>query len=147
MVGGGTMMTSRTVLFMLVVALLAACGQQATAPGEDRPPTDDTAANEQTVTNATSDSTGPAMGGVATGVVIDRAGQPVVGVLIEARSLDEPPQPVPELAVVTDGRGRYVWPLKPGRYELLAHADDRPSSPAQVEVTAGGTAQADLTVG
>jgi hypothetical protein len=142
------MMISRTVLFVLVVVLLAACGQESVASGGDPQQTDDaTVTNEQPVTNATSDPGGPPVGGTVTGVVVNGAGQPVNGVVIEAKSLDQPPQAIPEMVVVTDAQGRYMWPLKPGRYELAARAADRSSSTAQVVVTAGETAQANLTVG
>jgi protocatechuate 3,4-dioxygenase beta subunit len=56
------------------------------------------------------------------GVVRDAQGNPVRGVNVAMTSLDEPGNPVPELAVLTDERGRYRWPasVSPGRYELLA---------------------------
>jgi Carboxypeptidase regulatory-like domain len=147
--------SARMFSFAVLLVLLAACGQESVPPGGG--PIDDPNA---TVTNrppgpsgygSVDPSTGPgpgrAINGTAAGVVLDRSGQPVVGALVEPKSLDEPAKPIPELAVVTDAQGRYEWHLQPGRYELVARMGDRSSSAAPVVVTPGETAQADLTVG
>ena len=55
------------------------------------------------------------------GTVRDTSGRPVAGVLVEA--LAEPGSPpAPDLAVVTDGQGRFAWPLRSGTYQLKAGA-------------------------
>ena len=55
------------------------------------------------------------------GTVTDASGRPVGGVMLMVSSLAAPPLPVPELAVVTDARGHYVWHgLRPGPYAVSA---------------------------
>ena len=82
-----------------------------------------------------------------TGVVRDADGHPVHGVNVAMISLDEPANPVPELAVLTDEHGRYRWPasVPPGRYRLVVTAGQGTASTV-VDVPAGGTASADLTL-
>jgi hypothetical protein len=58
--------------------------------------------------------------GVA-GVVRDSTGRPVSGVMIDARAEGGSP-PVPELAILSDRQGRFMWPLQPGTYRLQAGA-------------------------
>jgi carboxypeptidase family protein len=145
------MPTARAALLavtLLAVTLLAACGQRPTAPAGDEPPPDDTAAaHEQTVTHTPGTDQAPAMGSAVAGQVVDAAGRPVAGAMVQPRSLDQPAKPVPELAVVTDGQGNFVWTLPPGRYELAARHGGRTSPPVQVDVTADATVQATLVLG
>lgn len=95
-----------------------------------------------------SDSGGPPGATTAratvTGVITDSAGRPVEGALVQPKSLDDPPHPVPELAVLSRPDGRYEWSLAPGRYEFAATKDDRVGTPVEVTAVAGGTAQLDL---
>jgi hypothetical protein len=86
---------------------------------------------ESPVTSDHGEATAP---GSVKGAVHSMDGRPVVAVMVVATSLDEPPRAVPEVAVVTDGDGRFEWPLKPGRYRLKA-------------TTPAGSATRDVTVG
>lgn len=95
-----------------------------------------------------SDSGGPPGATTAqatvTGVVSDAAGRPVDGALVQPKSLDDPPHPVPELAVLSGPDGRYEWRLAPGRYELTATKDGRVGTPAEVAAGADRAGRLDL---
>ncbi|WP_033430655.1 carboxypeptidase-like regulatory domain-containing protein [Saccharothrix syringae] len=78
---------------------------------------------------------------VIAGTVVDDAGRPVEGALVQPRSLDEPPLAVPELAVMSGPDGRYEWRLAAGRYEFTALKGERTGVPAEV-VAAPGTVDA-----
>lgn len=89
---------------------------------------------------------GPATTASATisGVVVDAGGRPVDGALVQPKSLDDPPRPVPELAVFSGPDGRYEWQLPAGRYEFSATKDTRTGTPSEVTAAAGGTEQLEL---
>ena len=52
------------------------------------------------------------------GRVTNGEGAPIAGTMVQAESLDEPKQAIPDLGVMTGEAGGYWWPLKPGRYRL-----------------------------
>ncbi|MFJ6672656.1 carboxypeptidase-like regulatory domain-containing protein [Actinosynnema sp. NPDC091369] len=110
---------------LIGVLALGACGGEAPTSDADTPP--------PTTARAT-----------VTGVVADSAGRPVAGALVQPRSLDSPPHPVPELAVLSDPDGRYEWRLTPGRYEFTATKDDRVGPASDVTTAAGRTDHLDL---
>ena len=85
--------------------------------------------------------------GVVTGVggmVRSSAGTPVTGALVVPVSADQPHQAVPEMAVVTDAEGRYVWSLRPGAYDVTVSADGHRPATRHVVVTEGQTAPLDF---
>ena len=76
---------------------------------------------DQPVGSGLAEEKGPAR--IAEGVVgrlVTPSGDPLVGARITARSLDRPAGPVPEIAILSDTDGRFTWPLRPGRYRLVA---------------------------
>lgn len=96
-----------------------------------------------------SDETGETVPGLrtgASGIVRGPGGQPVVGAMIVARSLDVPARPIPEIAILTNEQGSYAWPLRPGRYELTPMLDGKRGVPEEVSVEAGGVTRRDLTM-
>jgi hypothetical protein len=52
------------------------------------------------------------------GRVTSVEGAPIAGGIVQAESLDEPKQAIPDLGVMTGEDGGYWWPFKPGRYRL-----------------------------
>jgi hypothetical protein len=64
-------------------------------------------------------------------------GEPIVGAFVQARSLDDPAPPIPEIAIVTDEDGRYAWPLEPGRYQISVSSDGYRSARKSVSFRAG----------
>lgn len=58
------------------------------------------------------------MGEGLAGAVIDEAGAPIADVFVQVIPTDPAAGPVPEVAIITDDRGRYQWPLPPGRYAV-----------------------------
>jgi hypothetical protein len=42
--------------------------------------------------------------------------------VILPKSLDDPPRPVPEIAILTDEHGLYLWRLPPGAYRIHVSA-------------------------
>ncbi|WP_157118769.1 carboxypeptidase-like regulatory domain-containing protein [Azohydromonas lata] len=70
------------------------------------------------------------------GRVVDGAGRPVAGALIEARSLERPPRPLAEIGVLSGADGRFKWPLPAGtRAALRARLGDAVS--CERDATAG----------
>ncbi len=95
-----------------------------------------------------SDQKGPGPGirkGVA-GRVTTSDNLPVKGAFIQPRSLDDPSPPIPEIAILTDGNGRYMWPLFPGSYEILVTAQGCAPAAKQIVVEAGQVARLDFTL-
>lgn len=78
------------------------------------------------------------------GTVRNRAGRPVAQVFVQAVALGDTP-PVPEIAIFSDARGRFNWPLPPGRYRLTAEHGGRRAR-ADVTVPRSGQARQDLTL-
>jgi hypothetical protein len=74
------------------------------------------------------------------GTVRDGAGRPVSGVLVQAIAEPGSP-PAPELAVMTNNAGRFVWPLPPGNYRLSARG-----ASSQAVVTRGKISTLELIV-
>jgi hypothetical protein len=111
----------------MAATLLAACAGER-GPGAPQP--DDPV-------NPSVTAAGPASLGSVTGLVTDAAGKPLSGVLVQVSSLDNPPRPVPEIAITTDAAGHYTWSLQPGKYQL-----DAGGAKTIVTVTAGASVQA-----
>jgi hypothetical protein len=71
------------------------------------------------------------------GTVRDQAGNPLPEVFVQAVPVDPTAGPVPDIAIVTDAEGRYVWPLPPGRYQLSIAPATAASQTKEVVVEAG----------
>lgn len=71
-----------------------------------------------------------------TGRVRDRNGEPVEGAFVQVRSFHATGPPVPEIAILTDAHGKYVWPLSPGSYQVTVSADGYLKAAAMVTVEA-----------
>lgn len=81
------------------------------------------------------------------GTVRDEAGKPVAGALVVPRSLERVGPPIPELAILTDGSGRYAWPLRPGSYELVVTAEGHHVAQRRGSVTQGTLTTLDVVLG
>lgn len=66
------------------------------------------------------------------GRVVDNQNQPVANAFVQVAPIGDTPA-VPELAVFTDADGRFVWPLKPGRYRVSVR-DDKGQAARDVDV-------------
>jgi outer membrane lipoprotein-sorting protein len=64
-------------------------------------------------------------------------GKPISGVFVQAESLDEPAQRIPEMAITTDDDGHYLWPLSPGRYRISVSAEGYQPATQTATVEAG----------
>jgi hypothetical protein len=80
------------------------------------------------------------------GAVKAADGRPIMGAVIDAKSLDEPSPPIPERIVLSGADGRYFWPLLPGDYELRATATGYRTATARVRVGAGALTDADFAL-
>lgn len=112
--------------------MIAACDDAASGP--DRP------------VRSAGHATAPAE--IAQGVVgrvHNATGQPVAGARITAQSLDQPTRPIPEIAILSDADGRFVWPLRPGRYRLAAVVDGRELATEEATVEPGQVARVELS--
>jgi hypothetical protein len=112
------------------VVLVVACGQKA---GDERP----TTGTDPQATNVP---------GSLHGTVRTPDGKPVANALVAATSNDDPPAPVPELAIVTDDEGRYEWPLRPGRYRLTVDVAGIGKATGDTTIENGTEPVLDLTV-
>jgi len=74
--------------------------------------------------------------GVSEGVEgrVTASGQPLAGVSVQPRSLDEPAAAIPEMAVVSMDDGEYQWTLRPGEYEITFVLDGYQPATRQVTV-------------
>jgi hypothetical protein len=75
--------------------------------------------------------------GSVSGLATTTDGAPVAGALVQPRSLDEPSPPIPEIAILTNADGRFVWPLFAGNYELTVIAEGCQPVSQRVVVEAG----------
>jgi len=66
--------------------------------------------------------------------------------MVVPSAVGESTPPVPEIAVASDGQGRYAWRLMPGRYALVTHHDGRTSPSVLVSVAVAQRSTADLTL-
>ncbi len=162
-------LTVSRVVVLLVALLLAACGQpRVTQPATANPSDQGQPMSSSSQTAADAPSTlGPAAsvpggpdtavsgepgqpgraggGGVLQGQVTDSSGKPIAGVMVMPVSTDNPPQAVPEMAVMTNEEGRYEWTLTPGAYTLTFNAEGyapatqdvnvKPDQPTTLDVT------------
>ena len=56
---------------------------------------------------------------VLTGKVVDEQGNPVEDAMVMPSSRDNPPRPIPEIAVMTGAQGAFTWHLPgPGNYDI-----------------------------
>lgn len=113
-------------VLLIGVLALGACGRDTGSSDSGPPPSPTTAL------------------ATVSGVVVDADGRPVDGALVQPKSLDNPPQAVPELAVMSGPDGHYEWQLAAGRYEFSAIKDERTSTPSEITALAGGTEQVEL---
>jgi len=74
-----------------------------------------------------------------TGFVTTMDGRPIVEAWIQAKSLDKPTNPIPEIAIVTNKEGKYKWPLVAGKYEISVSIDNRQYANKVVTVKPGQT--------
>ena len=74
------------------------------------------------------------------------SGRPISGALIQPRSLDNHGPPIPEIAILTDDDGWYMWPLLPGMYEISVSAEGYQPVTQQVTVKAGRVVNVNLTL-
>lgn len=79
-----------------------------------------------------------------TGKVVDVQGRPVEGAMIEVKSLDASAPAIPEIAILSDSRGRYRWPLPPGAYEISVLAEGYRCTPRRAVVRSGRETRMDF---
>jgi uncharacterized membrane protein len=92
-------------------------------------------------------ATNNAAAGVVQGVqgrVVSADGKPIVGAVVDAKSLDG--AAVPEMLVVTDDDGRYLWALRPGEYEISVSAQGYETAAQRVTVRERTTTTLDFTL-
>jgi len=75
---------------------------------------------------------------------VTASGQPLAGVSVQPRSLDEPATAIPEMAVVSMDDGQYQWTLRPGEYEITFVLDGYQPATRQVTVQPRQAARLDV---
>lgn len=73
-------------------------------------------------------------------------GTPVAGVFVQAESLDEPAQRIPEMAITTNDDGHYLWPLSPGRYRITVSAEGHEPASQTATVESGRLTELSFTL-
>lgn len=102
----------RVTISVVCALILAACSGHAMSSNPDTP-----------VSSMDRMETESRRGEGISGRVTDAAGRPVAGASILAESVDHPPVPIPEILIVTNADGGYLWSsLFPGRYRLTVIA-------------------------
>lgn len=117
------MYRTRAIIIVMLALILAACGTEGasnTAPAGDSNTSGGTVERpggpDTSVSGQPGDPLGKPTGAVVEGIISDATGKPVAGTVVMPKSVDTPPQAVPEKAVFTDAQGRYQWVLSPGKY-------------------------------
>ena len=87
---------------------------------------------------------GPGIREGITGRVTNSSNLPVKGALVQPRSLEDPSPPIPEIAILTDGEGRYKWPLLPGNYEISVSFKGCQRAARRVKIEVGQEVQVDF---
>lgn len=82
----------------------------------------------------------------AAGRVTSTDGSPIAGAFVQAESLDQPANLVPERVVSTEADGRYFWPLSPGRYRITVSAEGYQPGKAETAVQAGKATTLDFVL-
>ncbi|QVQ51919.1 carboxypeptidase regulatory-like domain-containing protein [Spiractinospora alimapuensis] len=91
--------------------------------------------SEAESSDATAGAPAPDGSSVVTGTVVDSAGDPASDVLITPISVGDPPNPVPEKAVLTGADGTYEWTgLAEGDYEISGSREGSSTNVVQVRV-------------
>ena len=81
-----------------------------------------------------------------TGRVRASGGAAIVGAMVQPRALEANARPIPEIAIVSDGEGRYVWRLFPGKYEISVSAEGYAPVTATVAVAGGQVTTQDFVL-
>ncbi|SDW39431.1 Carboxypeptidase regulatory-like domain-containing protein [Marininema mesophilum] len=69
------------------------------------------------------------------GIVTDQEGNPLAQASVVPQSKAKPPVAVPEKTVYTDKKGKFVWNLKPGPYELSVFKDGYKKATRKIELS------------
>jgi hypothetical protein len=83
--------------------------------------------------------------GVA-GRIANEDGSAVEGAAVVAASLDPGGPAIPEIAIVSDAKGHYQWPLRAGRYEITVVADGYQRASKEAVVKAGEVTTLDFVL-
>jgi hypothetical protein len=78
------------------------------------------------------------------GVVKSASGEPLRDIVVLAKSLDKPAPAIPDIAIVTNAAGRYLWALPAGQYELTFIQDGRKFASRRVAVRQDKLTQLDI---
>jgi hypothetical protein len=80
------------------------------------------------------------------GRITDFDEKPIAGAFIQPRSLDEPKNPIPELAAFSNNDGWYRWPLRSGKYEITVSAKGYHPISKPVSVLPGQVTRLDFAI-
>lgn len=108
---------------------------QASACDQDRP--------------VTASDTGGPRGAIREGIagyIVDPTTAPVVDASVQAVSLDNPTTAIPEIHIVSDGKGYYQWPLFPGEYAITVSANGFLKNTQRSTVTAHRVTRLDFVL-
>lgn len=110
--------------FRLTVALavLMAAGYSEAFDPNSRPVDSDSGSSAANITEG------------ITGTVKHRSGEPVAGAFVQALAASPASGPIPDIAIVTDARGHFAWPLRPGVYRLTLFLDGTKIASAEAVV-------------
>jgi hypothetical protein len=72
--------------------------------------------------------------------------KPLENVAVRPRSLDEPAAAIPEMAVVSEPDGHYLWTLRPGEYEISFAAEGYQPAARRITVHPRQVTRLDVTL-
>jgi len=81
-----------------------------------------------------------------TGTVTHRSGEPVAGAFVQVSAASAASGPIPDIAILTDKRGNFTVPLRPGAYRLTLHLEGREIASAKAVVQRGRVTELKLQV-
>jgi len=84
--------------------------------------------------------------GVAGQITDTVVGRGIARAVVQPKSLDDPSPPIPEIAILSNGEGRYTWRLVPGNYEISVSVAGYKGATKRVTVKARQQATLDFVL-
>jgi hypothetical protein len=81
-----------------------------------------------------------------TGTVTYRSGEPVAGAFVQVSAASAASGPIPDIAILTNRRGNFTLPLRPGTYRLTLLLEGREIASTEAIVTRGHVTELKLQV-
>jgi hypothetical protein len=84
--------------------------------------------------------------GILKGRITLAGGAPISGVFVTPKSTSDPPEPVPDKAVLTNEQGEYWWSLWPGSYTITFSKEGYQTKTLSISIQKGEKITLDATL-